>query len=79
MHLDSAEPSIPYREFVQSETRFNMLWHTHPQDAEKFLEQAQQEVTHRYRYYKQLSELEWNDSVSVAATKAKLATQTTES
>ena len=79
LHLDSAEPSIPYREFVQSETRFNMLWHTHPQDAEKFLEQAQQEVTHRYRYYKQLSELEWNDSVSVAATKAKLATQTTES
>ena len=79
LHLDSSEPNIPYREFVQSETRFNMLWHTHPQDAEKFLAQAQQEVTHRYHYYKQLSELDWNDSVSVAATKAKLATQTTES
>ena len=79
LHLDSPEPSIPYREFVQSETRFNMLWHTHPQDAEKFLEQAQREVTHRYHYYKQLSELEWNDSTSVAATKAKLVTATTES
>ncbi|MEJ2361349.1 MAG: pyruvate:ferredoxin (flavodoxin) oxidoreductase, partial [Gammaproteobacteria bacterium] len=79
LHLDSAEPSIPYRQFVESETRFNMLWHTHPQDAEHFLEQAQREVTHRYHYYKQLSELDWDDSASVAATKAKLANQATES
>jgi pyruvate-ferredoxin/flavodoxin oxidoreductase len=79
LHLDSPAPSIPYREFVQSETRFNMLWHTHPQDAERFLEQAQREVTQRYHYYKQLSELAWDDSVSIAATKAKLATEHAES
>ncbi len=78
LHLDSAEPSIPYRDFVQTETRFSMLWHTHPQDAEKFLEQAQREVTHRYHYYKQLSELAWDDTVSVAATKAKLTQAKTE-
>lgn len=78
LHLDSAEPSIPYRDFVQTETRFSMLWHTHPQDAEKFLEQAQREVTHRYHYYKQLSELAWDDTVSVAATRAKLTKTTTE-
>jgi len=79
LHLDSPAPSIPYREFVQSETRFNMLWHTHPENAEVYLQQAQREVSHRYHYYKQLSELDWNDSVSVAATKAKLASHTTES
>jgi len=72
LHLDSAEPSIPYREFVQSETRFSMLWHTHPDAAEQFLAEAQREVQHRYHYYKQLSELDWNDSTGVAAFKAKL-------
>ncbi|MBI1423408.1 MAG: pyruvate:ferredoxin (flavodoxin) oxidoreductase [Gammaproteobacteria bacterium] len=79
LHLDSPAPSIPYREFIQSETRFNMLWHTHPKDAERFLAQAQREVTHRYHYYKQLSELAWDDTVSVAATKARLANEQTES
>jgi pyruvate-ferredoxin/flavodoxin oxidoreductase len=51
-----------------------MLWHTHPKDAERFLQQAQKDVTHRYHYYQQLAGLDWNDTVSVAATKAKLAT-----
>jgi len=78
LHLDSPEPSIPYREYIQTETRFSMLWHTHPDDAERFLQQAQKEVTHRYHYYQQLAGLDWNDTVSVAATKAKLATLNTE-
>ena len=73
LQLDSAAPSVDYREFVQSETRFNMLWHTHPEQAEQFLAQAQKDVTHRYHYYQQLASLDWNDSVSVAATKAGLA------
>ncbi|MDY6981057.1 MAG: pyruvate:ferredoxin (flavodoxin) oxidoreductase, partial [Pseudomonadota bacterium] len=72
LHLDSGEPSIPYREFVQTETRFSMLWHTHPEEAERFLAEAQQEVQHRYHYYKQLSELEWDDASRVSAVKAKL-------
>jgi pyruvate-ferredoxin/flavodoxin oxidoreductase len=29
-------------------------------------------VKHRYRYYKQLSELDWNDHTSVSAVKAAL-------
>jgi len=75
MQLDSPEPSVPYREFVMSETRFSMLWQSHPETAEAFLAQAQQEVKHRYRYYKQLSELEWSDSVSVSALKAQAAAE----
>ena len=78
LHLDSKAPSIPLREFIETETRFSMLWHTHPDDAERFLAQAQEEVNHRYHYYKQLSELEWDDSTSVAATKAGLKTQSEE-
>ena len=72
LHLDSAKPSIPYREFVQSETRFSMLWNTNPEAAEEFLEEAQREVNHRYHYYQQLSELDWDDTTSVAAIKAKM-------
>ena len=72
MHLDSAEPSIPYRDFVMSETRFSMLWQSDPESAEKFLQQAQREVNNRYRYYKQLSELDWSISNSPAALKAEV-------
>jgi pyruvate-ferredoxin/flavodoxin oxidoreductase len=59
LHLDSKAPSIPYRDFIETEIRFNMLWRTHPEDAEKFLAQSQQEVLHRYHYYEQLASLEW--------------------
>jgi len=79
MKLKEMAPSIPYKDFIETETRFSMLWHTHPEDAERFLAQAQQEVNHRYHYYKQLSELDWNDPASAAAVKAQLKTQQTES
>lgn len=59
LHLDSAEPSVPFRDFAQSETRFSMLWRTHPEAAEQFLAESQEEVRHRYHYYQQLSELPW--------------------
>jgi pyruvate-ferredoxin/flavodoxin oxidoreductase len=78
LHLDSKAPSIPYREFVESETRFSMLWHTHPETAEEFLTQAQREVNHRFNYYQQLAGLDWSDDTSVAAVKAGAATQKVE-
>ena len=53
LHLDSKEPSIPYRDYVMSETRFSMLWRTHPERAEAFLQQAQHEVNQRYHHYQQ--------------------------
>ena len=62
LHLDSPEPSIPYRDFMESETRFNMLWRTHPERAEAMLEQSQAEVIHRYHYYEQLASLPWEDT-----------------
>ena len=72
MHLDSASPSIPYKDFIRTEARFDMLWQTHPEDAERFMAQAQRDVNHRYHYYQQLAELDWSDSTRVAEVKAKL-------
>ncbi len=75
LHLDSDAPSIPYRDYIQTETRFSMLWQTHPEDAERFLKESQEEVNHRYHYYQQLASLDWDESVSVAAARAKVTTQ----
>ncbi len=73
LHLDSAEPKIPYRDYIMSETRFKMLWHTHPEAAEAFLQKSQQEVNHRYHYYRQLAELEWDQNTTITSAKARLA------
>ncbi len=69
LHLDSAAPSIPYEDFIKTETRFSMLWRSHPDDAECFLKQSQREVQHRYKYYKQLSEMDWDEQTKPSATK----------
>ncbi len=76
MKLDSAEPSIPYQDFAKTETRFSQLWQTHPEAAERFLAQAQQDVKNRYAYYKQLSELEWTANTSMSSVQAQLKNDT---
>ncbi|MGA7180933.1 MAG: pyruvate:ferredoxin (flavodoxin) oxidoreductase [Thiobacillaceae bacterium] len=42
--VDSAEPSLPLKEFTSTETRFSMLFRSHPEAAQQFLEAAQQGV-----------------------------------
>jgi pyruvate-ferredoxin/flavodoxin oxidoreductase len=49
-----------------------MLWRTHPEEAEKFLAQSQQEVRHRYHYYQQLASLPWNEEGDVEPPHRKL-------
>lgn len=61
LHMDSKPPSLPFREFAESETRFNMLWHSDPATAEKLLAQSQQEVRERYHRYEQLASLSWDE------------------
>jgi len=60
LQLDSKAPSIGYRDFVTNETRFNMLWRSHPEDAEGFLEQSQHEATARYHHYEQLAAMHYD-------------------
>ena len=70
MKMDSKAPSMPYKDYVQTETRFNMLWHTHPEVAEALVKEEQAFVNHRYNFYKQLSQLDWSDDEEVAQVKA---------
>ncbi|MCW8933633.1 MAG: pyruvate:ferredoxin (flavodoxin) oxidoreductase [Gammaproteobacteria bacterium] len=73
LHLDSKAPSIPYRDFIETEVRFNMLWRTHPEEAEKMLEQSQQDVLLRYDFYEQLAGLPWDEKDSIQPPHRKLA------
>jgi pyruvate-ferredoxin/flavodoxin oxidoreductase len=61
LKLDSKAPSIPYGDFTKLETRFSMLWRSHPDLAEKYLKQAQTEVNERYSHYKQLADISYAD------------------
>ena len=70
MKMDSRAPSIPYREYIETETRFSMLWHSHPEAAQRLVEEEQRFVNHRYSLYKQLSQLDWSDGDEVAQVKA---------
>jgi pyruvate-ferredoxin/flavodoxin oxidoreductase len=57
LHMDSKQPSIPYRDFINTETRFSVLQRTHPDAAERFLRQAQKLVNSRFFMYEQLAHL----------------------
>ncbi len=59
LQLDSKKPSIGYRDFVTSETRFNMLWRSHPDNAEQFLHDSQVEALSRYHHYEQLAAMNY--------------------
>ncbi|MDJ0806204.1 MAG: pyruvate:ferredoxin (flavodoxin) oxidoreductase [Gammaproteobacteria bacterium] len=57
LHMDSKEPSIPYRDFINTETRFSVLQRTHPDAAERYLRTAQKQVKSRFFLYEQLAHL----------------------
>jgi pyruvate-ferredoxin/flavodoxin oxidoreductase len=57
LKMDSKEPSIPYRDFASTETRFSVLERTHPEASEQFLREAQQQIKSRYDLYEQLAQL----------------------
>ncbi len=53
--LDSAAPSQPIKTFMESETRFAMLQRSHPEAAQRFMEQAQQEAERRFKTYQDMA------------------------
>jgi pyruvate-ferredoxin/flavodoxin oxidoreductase len=53
--LDSAAPSKPIKDFMESETRFAMLQRSHPEAAQFFLEQAQKQAEQRFKQYQELA------------------------
>jgi len=58
--LDSAAPSQPIKAFMESETRFAMLARSHPEDAQRFLEEAQKDAERRYKAYQDMANTERN-------------------
>ncbi|WP_456448002.1 pyruvate:ferredoxin (flavodoxin) oxidoreductase [Thiolapillus sp.] len=57
LQLDYKKPSVPLKEYYQTETRFAMLWRSHPQEAEAFLSLQQEAVQERYHHLEQLASL----------------------
>ncbi len=57
LHLDSKEPSVPYRDFAMSETRFAVLERTHPDAAHRFMAAAQHQTRAKFHLYEQLARL----------------------
>jgi len=57
LHLDSKEPSVPYRDFAMSETRFAVLERTDPDAAHRFMDAAQQQIKAKFHLYEQLAKL----------------------
>jgi len=53
--LDSAAPSQPVKAFMESETRFAMLARSHPEAAQHFLQQAQQDAERRFKMYQDMA------------------------
>jgi pyruvate-ferredoxin/flavodoxin oxidoreductase len=56
MQLDSQKPSMPYRDFAMTEARFSLLSRTHPEASEHFMRLSQQDVSERYRHYRELAD-----------------------
>jgi len=55
LQLDSKAPTLTLDKFENNETRFTMLTHSNPEAAKQLLEQAQAEVTARWRLYEHLA------------------------
>jgi pyruvate-ferredoxin/flavodoxin oxidoreductase len=51
MQLDSKAPSVPLEDYLYNETRYTVLRQTHPEEAKRLLELAQQDVAARWKMY----------------------------
>ena len=53
--LDSKAPTKPYREYALAQTRFKSLTQSCPEDAERLLDLAQEDVVRRWKMYEDLA------------------------
>jgi pyruvate-ferredoxin/flavodoxin oxidoreductase len=66
MQLDSRDPKISLRDYVQNETRYTMLMRSQPERAKALLEQAQDEVMATWRKYKYMAAMTYEEAVKGA-------------
>jgi pyruvate-ferredoxin/flavodoxin oxidoreductase len=60
LQLDSKAPKIPLKDYAYNETRFKMLTQSKPEQAERLLALAQQDVKERWQMYEQLASLDYS-------------------
>ena len=61
LQIDSKSPSIKLRDYYRTEPRFDMLWRSHPDAAERLLAQEQAAVLERFHHLEQLASLPVDD------------------
>jgi pyruvate-ferredoxin/flavodoxin oxidoreductase len=60
LQLDSKKPSIPFRDFAETEMRFGILTRSDPDTANELLDLAQRDVDERFARYEQLASLDYS-------------------
>jgi pyruvate-ferredoxin/flavodoxin oxidoreductase len=55
LQLDSAAPKMPVGQYMYMENRFKMLSKSRPEEAKRLLQQAQADVTERWKFYEYLA------------------------
>ncbi|MCK6603752.1 MAG: pyruvate:ferredoxin (flavodoxin) oxidoreductase [Ignavibacteriaceae bacterium] len=55
LKLDSKGPKIPFKDYAYMETRYKMLTKSHPVEAAKLIEEAQEDVNARWKMYEVLA------------------------
>ena len=55
LKLESKGLKIPFRDYAYLETRYKMLTKSHPELAEKLMQEAQKDVTDRFHLYEQMA------------------------
>jgi pyruvate-ferredoxin/flavodoxin oxidoreductase len=54
LRLDSRRPTIPFRQFAETETRFAMLGRADREAADSLMQRAQQDIDDRWHLYEQM-------------------------
>jgi pyruvate-ferredoxin/flavodoxin oxidoreductase len=71
LQLDSKAPSVPLKTYAYNETRYTMLVHSDPDAARRLLDQAQDDVRERWRFYEHLAGLPPAGAASAPAPEGK--------
>jgi len=64
--LDSRPPTRKVKDFLQQQTRFQMLTKSNPEDAKRLWAEAQHDVELRYRFYEYLAQRKTETAAKVA-------------
>ncbi|MGE5814030.1 MAG: pyruvate:ferredoxin (flavodoxin) oxidoreductase, partial [Acidobacteriota bacterium] len=70
LSLDSKPPKISFTDYAYQETRYKMLLTSDKEAAEKLAEEAQHDVTFRWKMYEQLAQLYANTAAARVPAKA---------